>query len=91
MEQALDRLLGRVKFDVRAFAGSAEPGVCAVGLLLGFGFVASLIGREYVRAGALVGLVGQDEQPGGGQRPDEAPDPGRGQVVDRAAQRSRHP
>jgi hypothetical protein len=44
-----------------------------------------------VVTGAVVALVGQDDQPGGGQRADDAPDPGRGQVMDGARQRPGHP
>ena len=41
--------------------------------------------------GTGVALVGQHDQPGGGQLPHDAPDPGGGQVVDGAGQRPRHP
>ena len=40
---------------------------------------------------ADVALVGQDDQPAGGQLPHDAPDPGRGQVMHGAGQRPGHP
>jgi len=40
---------------------------------------------------AEVALVAQDDQAAGGQLADDAPDPGRGQVMHRAGQRAGHP
>jgi hypothetical protein len=39
----------------------------------------------------VVALVGQHDQPGGGQLTDDAPDPGRGQVVHGARERAGDP
>ena len=58
----------------------------AVGLLLGGGLVSSPVGSKDVVPSAVVALVGQCDQPGGGQLAGDAPDPGRGQVMDGAGQ-----
>jgi hypothetical protein len=47
----------RLELGVGAFAGAAQPGVGAVGRLLGFGFVLASVGRPDVIAGAVVGLM----------------------------------
>ena len=48
-------------------------------------------GDAYMVIGARVALVGQHHQPGGGQFPHDASDPGRGQVVGGPGQRARDP
>lgn len=80
-----------LELGVGSFAGAAELGVGAVGFLEGLGLVLALVGRLDVRAGADVALVGQYQDPGGGQCADQAPDPGGLEVVDGAGQRPRHP
>ena len=62
----------------------------AVGVFLGFRFVLALVRGFRVR-GALVSLVGQGWQAGGGQLVFDAPDPGGLHVVDRAGQRPGDP
>src|SRR5262244_378261 len=63
----------------------------AVGLLLGGGLVSPPVRGEDVVAGAVLALVGQRDQPGGGQLAEDAPDPRGGQVVDGAGQRPGDP
>jgi hypothetical protein len=70
--------------------GGAQPGMSPVGLLLRGGLVpASVRGADIVLAD--VTLVAQHDQARGGQRLDDAPDPGRGQVMHRAGQRPGYP
>jgi hypothetical protein len=76
-----------------ALAHSLGPGGLAWARLAAFcevGLFLPLHGVDVV-TGAGVVLVGQHDQPGGGQLPHDAPDPGGGQVVDGAGQRPRHP
>ena len=80
-----------MSLGVRALAGCAEPGVGAVGVFLGGGLVPSPVGSQYVLAGAVIALVSQYYWAGGGQLADDAPDPGGGQVMDRAGQRPGDP
>src|SRR5260370_39938380 len=63
----------------------------AVGFFLGGGLVPPSVGGQDGVSGAVVALVGQRDQPGGGELADDAPDPGGGQVVDGAGQRARDP
>ena len=73
-----------------AFAGGAQPGMSPVGLLPRCGLVpAPVRGADIVLAD--VTLVAQHDQARGGQRPDDALDPGRGQDMHRAGQRPGHP
>jgi hypothetical protein len=70
--------------------GGPQPGMSAVGLFLGGRLVpAPVRGADVVLA--EVALIAQDDQAAGGQGLDDAPDPGRGQVVDGAGQRPGHP
>jgi len=78
------------ELGVGALARDAEPGVSPVGLFLGGGLVPLPVrGADPVLA--EVALIAQDDQAAGGQGLDDAPDPGRGQVVDGAGQRPGHP
>ena len=61
------------------------------GFLLRGGLVPAPVGRADVVAGAVVAVVGQHDQAGGGELADDAPDPGGGQVVDGAGQRTADP
>src|SRR5215472_7412857 len=79
------------ELGVGALAGGSSLGVGPVGLLLRGGLVAAPAGGQHRVAGAVVALVGQHDQPGGGQLADDAPDPRGGQVVHGAGQRPGHP
>jgi len=62
-----------LELGVRALAGTAEPGVGAVGDLLGFRLVLPLVGN--LRPGAaLVSLIGEGDQAGFLQLVDDAPE-----------------
>src|SRR6266536_3854866 len=63
----------------------------AVGVFLRGGLVPPSVGGQDVVTGAVVALVGQRDQPGGGELADDAPDPGGGQVVGGAGQRAGDP
>src|SRR5436190_18970366 len=65
-----------LELGVRALAGCSEPGVGLVRLFLRGGLVPPAVRGEQRRSGAVVALVGQDDQAGGGQLADDAPDPG---------------
>lgn len=75
-----------LQLGVGTLAGGSELGVGAVGVFLGGGLVSSPVGSKDVLPGAVVALVGQCDQPGGGQFADESPGPGGGQVMDGAGQ-----
>jgi len=62
----------------------------AVGVLLGGGLIPAPVGRADAVL-AEVALITQHDQARGGQFGDDAPDPGRGQVVDGAGQWPGHP
>ena len=78
------------ELGVRALARSAEPGVGAVGLFLGFRLVLAPVRDLRVHA-ALVALIGQGDQAGGLQLGQDAPDPLGVLVVHRAGQRPGYP
>jgi transposase len=71
-------------------SGCAELRVRLVGLFLGFRLVLPLVRDLRVR-GALIALIGQDDQAGGLQLGQHAPDPFRLLVVHRAGQRPGDP
>ena len=79
-----------LELSVGAFTRGAEPGMSPVGVLLGSGLVPSPVRRAEAVL-AEIPLVGQDDQPASVQLGDDAPDPGRGQVMHRAGQRPGHP
>jgi len=81
-----------IELRVRAFPRPAQPGVRPVGVLLGLRLVAAPIGRDHgCDPGALVRLVGQDQDSSPLQLPQDPPHPGRLQVVDLAGHRPRGP
>jgi len=80
-----------LSLGVGALARCAQPRVGAVGGLLRGGQSAALMRGDQRLARAVVALVGEYDQPGGGQLAPDAPDSGRGQVVHRAWQRSGDP
>jgi hypothetical protein len=73
-----------------ALAGGAQPGMSPVDLFLGGGLVPPPVRGADVLL-AEVPLVAQHDQAGSGQGLDDAPDPGRGQVLHGAGQRPGHP
>ena len=77
-----------------ALARSPGPRSLACARLAAFcdsGLFRPLVWGADVVTGPGVALVLQHDQPGGGQFPQNAPDPGGGQVVDGTGQRARHP
>src|SRR6516164_7868804 len=79
-----------LELGIGALARRAEPVMGPVGLLLQSGLVpAPVRGADILLAD--VPLIAQRDQPASGQFADDAPDPGRSQVVHRAGQRPGHP
>jgi hypothetical protein len=84
MRQVLSWALARSP-GARSFAWARLAAFCEGGLPL------ALVRGDHVLARAVVALVGQHHQAGGGQRAEDAPDPGRAQVVHAAGQRPGDP
>jgi hypothetical protein len=83
-----------LELGVGPLARAAQLGVGAVGVFLGFGFVAAFVGGDHVLAGgvvAVVALVAQRDEPGLAQGGEDVEDPGGGGVVDAAEQVAGHP
>jgi hypothetical protein len=69
-----------LELGIGTLAGAAQPGMGPVGVLLRGGLDPAPV-RRADRVFAEVALVAQRDQAAGGQGLDDAPDPGRGQVV----------
>jgi hypothetical protein len=83
MRQVLSWALARSP-GLRSLAWARLAVFCDSGLFF------PLYGADVV-AGAVVALVREHDQPGGGQLPHDAPDPGGVQVVHRTRKRAGHP